>query len=111
LEGTFDIVINGDGITVGVEDLHLDKGMVYKVSPNPFQNDLQIEYGVFKKANVGLVVYDMKGRQVAILEDEEHTAGKYTSTWRPEQSLPGGYYFIALKINDLQVHYLKVLRG
>ena len=69
LEGTFDIMINGDGIAVGTNDLHLDKGMVYRVSPNPFTTEVEIFYGVFKRAKVGLVVYDLSGRMVATLED------------------------------------------
>lgn len=48
LEGTFDIVIEGKGEPVHTKDLHLDKGMIYKVSPNPFEKELRIDYGVFK---------------------------------------------------------------
>ena len=110
LEGTFDIVINGEGMTVGTTDIHLDKGMVYNVSPNPFDDRLEIEYGVFKKAKVGLVVYDLNGKQVAILEDKTLQPEKYISIWQPDASLASGHYFIALKINDLQVHYLKIFK-
>ena len=110
LEGTFDIVINGEGLPVGTNELHLDTGMVYKVSPNPFVNQVEIEYGVFKKSKVGLVVYDLSGQEVAVLEDESLTPNKYISIWEPEATLPSGHYFIALKINELQVHYLKVLK-
>ena len=108
LEGIFDIIISGEGIMVGTNDLHIDKGMVYSTNPNPFSNELIINYGVFKKAKVGLVVYNMNGQQVAVLEDEVKTPEKYNATWRPDNNLPSGHYFIALKINDLQVHYLKV---
>lgn len=110
LEGTFDIIINGEGISVGTNDLHLNKGMVYKVSPNPFTNQVEIKYGVFKKAKVGLLVYNLSGQQVAVLEDKNLNPDKYTSIWKPEETLPKGHYFIALKINDLQVHYLKIIK-
>lgn len=110
-EGTFDIMINGNGISVGTNDIHLDKGIMYKVSPNPFQDRVEIEYGVFKKAKVGLVVYDMTGRQIAILEDKILTPDKYISHWEPENSLPSGHYYIALKVNDLQIHYLKIFKS
>ena len=111
LEGTFDIMINGSGISVGTNDLHLDKGIVYKVSPNPFHDRVEIEYGVFTRSKVGLIVYDMVGRQVAILEDKILGADKYISIWEPENSLPSGHYYIALKVNDLQIHYLKVFKS
>ena len=108
LEGVFDIVMHGEGIAVGIHDLHIDKGMIYNVSPNPGHEEFNIRYGVFNKARVGLVVYNIQGEQVAILEDEEMSPEKYNAVWKPE-SIASGHYFIALKINDLQVHYLKVV--
>jgi protocatechuate 3,4-dioxygenase beta subunit len=108
-EGTWDIIINGDGIT-GTHDIHLDKGILYKISPNPFSSRVEIQYGVFRKAKVSLVVFNLEGQLVATLEEQELQPEKYTAVWEPEASLPNGYYFIALKINDLQVHYLKTMR-
>ncbi len=110
LHGTFDVVIDGDGISVNTKDIHLDRGMIYTVSPNPFQNQVEIEYGVFKKAKVGLVVYDLQGRMVATLEDEVMNADKYRSIWQPNSTLASGYYFVALRVNDLQVHYLRLVK-
>ncbi len=81
LEGIFDIIINANGITIGIADLHLDKGIVYKASPNPFQNRVKIEYGVFKEAMVGLIVYDITGRKVALLEEKKLLADKYITIW------------------------------
>ena len=85
-------------------------GMVYKFAPNPFTAELTIHYVVFKRAKVGLVVFDLSGRQVAVLEDSEKMPEKYYATWQPDSALPNGHYFVALKINDLQVHYLKVVK-
>ena len=108
LEGTWDIVIDGDGITLGINDIHIDKGMIYSISPNPFSTQVEIKYGVFKNAQVGLLVYDIQGRLVASLEESQMSPEKYTAVWNPDSNLPNGHYFVALKINDLQVHYLKV---
>jgi protocatechuate 3,4-dioxygenase beta subunit len=108
-EGTWDIVVDGDGV-VGSNDLHTDKGMVYSASPNPFSNRIEINYGVFRNAKVGLYVFNMNGQTIAKLEEKTLRAEKYAATWQPGSDLPDGYYFIALKINDLQVHYLKVLK-
>jgi protocatechuate 3,4-dioxygenase beta subunit len=110
LEGTWDIVINGEGINVSTQNLHLDKGMVYGVSPNPFTNTLTIKYGVFKKSKVSLLAFDLNGKKVATLEERELQPEKYEATWNPSANLPNGHYFIVLKVNDLQIHYLKVLK-
>lgn len=52
----------------------------------------------------------MTGRQVAILEQREMTPEKYSAYWQPEAGLGSGHYFVAIKINDLQVHYLKTIK-
>ena len=105
-EGTWDIVVDGNGVN-GMRDLHLDTGMIYSVSPNPYSDRIEIRYGVFKSSKVSLAVYDLNGRLVATLEEKNLSADKYTAFWTPGADLPSGHYFIALKVNDLQVHYLK----
>ena len=109
-DGTWDIVINGTGV-LGVNDMHLDKGMIYSVSPNPFVDRLEIHYGVFREADVSLEVFDLAGRKVAEVQHEELAPDKYSAVWVPPANLVAGHYFVALKINDLQVQYLRVMRA
>lgn len=109
-EGTWDIVVDGEGTTTGINDLHINKGIIYNISPNPFSDKVLIKYGVFNSAYVGLFVYDVEGKQVAILEESYLTSEKYEATWIPDVTLPSGHYFVAIKINDLQVHYLKIMK-
>ena len=109
MEGTWDIVIDAVGVT-DVNDLHINKGMIYEVSPNPFVDHLEIKYGVFRSSKVSLFVSDLQGRVVAVLDEKTLTPEKYTAVWKPESHIPAGHYFIALKINDLQVHYKKIVK-
>jgi protocatechuate 3,4-dioxygenase beta subunit len=108
-EGTWDIAINGNG-TIGIGEIHLDRGMIYSVSPNPFTDELEINYGVFQKAKVSIQVFDIRGALVAVLDQKELEPLKYKAVWKPEINLPKGVFWVALKLNDLQVHYLKVER-
>ena len=110
LEGTWDIVINGDGITLGLNNMHLDKGIIYKASPNPFTEKIDIYYGVFEQASVGIFIYDLKGQLVARLDEKILKPDKYSICWRPQKNIPSGYYFISIKINDLHVHHIKVYK-
>ncbi|MBT3417750.1 MAG: T9SS type A sorting domain-containing protein [Flavobacteriales bacterium] len=110
LEGSWDIVINGDGVSVGASNIHLDKGIIYSASPNPFNDRVEIKYGVFLQAKVSVFVYDIHGRIVAQLDEQQLSPEKYNITWEADSKLPNGHYFIALKINELQVHYLKVIK-
>ncbi|MDB9882990.1 T9SS type A sorting domain-containing protein [Bacteroidia bacterium] len=107
LEGTWDIAVNGEGL-MGVQDIHLSKGIIYSANPNPFSTELKIKYGVFRKAEVAITVYNLQGKLVAKLQEQEMDSEKYEATWHPNADLPHGFYFITLHINDLQVHYLKV---
>ncbi|MAR39724.1 MAG: hypothetical protein CMD22_03410, partial [Flavobacteriales bacterium] len=90
--------------------LHLDKGIIYSANPNPFTDRLEINYGVFQKSKVGISVYDIRGQIVATLDERMLDPEKYSVLWEPHKNLPTGHYFISIMINDLQVHYLKVIR-
>lgn len=110
LEGTWDIVVDGDGQPLGIEDLHRDFGMIYRLSPNPFSSRVEINYGVFRESRINLSVFDLSGRLVAALDDKNLEPGKYTAVWNSPASLPSGYYFVALKVNEMQVHYQKLIK-
>ena len=110
LEGTWDIVIDGNGVPVGTNNIHLDKGIIYSASPNPFTDHIKINYGVFTKSKVVISIYNIQGEIVANLDERILEPQKYSVSWNPNINLPKGHYFISIIINDLQVHYLKVIR-
>ena len=109
-EATWDIVIDGNGTPVGIEEMRSTLGMIYKIHPNPFTDFIQINYGVFQQAKVSIEVFDIQGRLVAVLEELHLKPEKFTAEWRPDSNINPGHYFVALKINDVQVHYLKVIK-
>jgi hypothetical protein len=49
--------------------------------PNPFNPSTRIEFELPAGARVHLAVFDVLGRQVAVLENREFPAGRYQSTW------------------------------
>lgn len=111
LEGTWDIFMDGEGVVLGneIHQLQLEKGIIYSVGPNPFSGRLSIKYGVFTESQVSLFAYNLEGKIVANLETKNLPAEKYEAVWETPDELANGVYFIALKINDLQVHYKKVV--
>ena len=54
LEGVWDIILNGNGIPLTATSLHLEKGMIYKASPNPFSKFIQFEILVLFNLNFWL---------------------------------------------------------
>jgi len=108
LEGTWDVIVDGDG-TVGTTDLHLDKGILYSVSPNPFSELLEIYYGVFKSARIRVEMFDVQGILVRTCVDAEQTPQKYAKSV-DVSDLPSGHYWVTIRVNGLQVHYVKVVK-
>jgi protocatechuate 3,4-dioxygenase beta subunit len=108
-EGTWDIAVDGNG-TIGIADIHLDKGIIYSVSPNPFTDEVAISYGVFRASKVNIEIFDLQGSRIAVLDEQNLEPEKYNAVWKPEPSLPSGIYFVSLKFNDIQVHYLKIVK-
>lgn len=108
-EGTWDIALDGDG-NIGLPDMHLDKGIIYSASPNPFTEEVEIRYGLFRSSQVSIQIFDMQGALVAVLNEQHLAPEKYTAVWRPDANVPAGMYFATLKLNDLQVHYLKIVK-
>ncbi len=64
--------------------------------PNPFTHTTTIEYALPASGRVRLSVYDVLGREVAILVDGVQHAGKHTSVF-DGTSLPSGTWFYRLE--------------
>ncbi len=54
---------------------------LYQNYPNPFNPSTQIWFGLSKPAHVRLVVYDMLGREISRLADEDMDAGYHSVSW------------------------------
>lgn len=74
--------------------------------PNPFNPTTQIEYTLTDMQTVSLRVYDMAGRQVAVLVDGVKEAGRHMTTFSAE-NLASGIYFYRL-ITDSQAYTKKM---
>jgi photosystem II stability/assembly factor-like uncharacterized protein len=64
--------------------------------PNPFNPSTSIQYAISSRQFVKLTVYDLLGREIETLVNEEKPVGTYELTWYAE-SLPSGVYFYQLK--------------
>jgi hypothetical protein len=64
--------------------------------PNPFNPSTAINYSIAKKGFVSLIVYDLLGREVSILERGIKNAGNYFVIFNANK-LPGGVYFYKLQ--------------
>lgn len=61
--------------------------------PNPFNPTTQIEYTLPADMQVTLKVYDILGREVAVLVDDWKEAGRYEIEWNGEKHSSGVYLY------------------
>ena len=73
--------------------------------PNPFNPETTISYTLQEASNVSLKVYDVLGREVAMLVNEFLPSGTYKATFNVETrhgaSLQSGVYFYRLQAGSL----------
>lgn len=89
----------GDPLT-SVEDENLqmpEKFSLFQNYPNPFNSFTAIHFNLLTyEANGRLSVFDVLGREVAILVEGEFPAGEHKITFTPDATLPSGMYLYRL---------------
>jgi hypothetical protein len=93
----------GWGMTTSVERFstdiptHFTLGQNY---PNPFNPSTVISYQLSVISNVKLIVYDILGKEIAVLVDSKQIAGTHHTQWNAE-GLPSGVYYYRLQAGSL----------
>lgn len=78
--------------------------------PNPFNPTTQFKFSLAQPSKVTLQIYDMLGREITTLVDEQRNSGDYTESWNAH-NLPSGIYFYRLKTTTYsQTHKMTVIR-
>jgi len=68
--------------------------------PNPFNGVTRVKFDIRTASPVRLSVFDMVGRKVAVLMDEELAAGTYERAWDTRLNpIASGVYYLQLDVN------------
>jgi photosystem II stability/assembly factor-like uncharacterized protein len=67
--------------------------------PNPFNSETKIKFQIFEKNHVRLSIYDILGKEIGILLNEQILPGLYEVTWNAS-GFSSGTYFYRLKTVD-----------
>lgn len=67
--------------------------------PNPFNPTTTITYALPKAAHVSLKIYNLLGREVATLVDQQMPSGTHQTTWNA-QGMTSGVYFYKISIGN-----------
>jgi hypothetical protein len=92
-----------ESITVGVE--RIDDAIPTQTGleqnyPNPFNPNTGIRYQVSGVSHVDLRVFDLLGREVAVLANEVKQPGTYRVTWNAT-NFSSGVYFCRLQAGNV----------
>lgn len=60
--------------------------------PNPFNPSTHISFHLPVRSSVSLSIYDLSGRQVAVLASGDYSAGSYKATWIADRAASGVYF-------------------
>ncbi|MDP3148904.1 MAG: T9SS type A sorting domain-containing protein [Ignavibacteria bacterium] len=93
------------GIAEG-NSLSPNEYFLYQNFPNPFNPTTTIKYDIPKEGLVTIKIFDILGREVETLVNEEKPAGKYQITFNAKK-LSSGIYFYSIKTGD----YIKTLKS
>jgi len=80
------------------------------VSPNPFNNELVVDYTIENAGLIEISVINVNGDKIAILDKETKQPGAHSLKWIP-QNLASGTYYIVIRHNGegiiKQVSYIR----
>ena len=93
--------INSVELLTGILDRNIgDTGFLINPNyPNPFNSSTSIEYGLPEAGRVRIDIYDLLGRKVEILVDEEKRAGRHEVVW-DASGYSSGVYFYRIEAGD-----------
>jgi hypothetical protein len=94
---TFKITVTNPPSGIEEEIVRFPQGFTLDQNyPNPFNPKTVISYQVSVISDVKLSVYDVLGREIAVLINNRQNAGIHTTQWNAA-NLPSGVYFYQLK--------------
>ncbi len=108
--GAWEIYPRSDADVIETSSLGADgtipRSITFSVSPNPARL-ARLAFGLPRDARVDLAVFDVSGRQVAVIERGMMPAGSYSRTWDGRLDGGGnasaGLYFYRLRVgNDVR---------
>jgi len=93
---------------LSLEDIHglPEVFTLYQNYPNPFNPSTQIQYALPTDANVSIAIYDLMGRQIRSLVNEQVNAGYHSTLWNATNDLgspvSAGVYIYTIQAGEFR---------
>jgi PKD repeat protein len=75
--------------------------MKVEIAPNPFLHSTLVSYNLEKAAKVKVSVYDISGKEIAVITDQKQTQGKYAYQVNGDDlKMNAGIYLLRIIVDD-----------
>ena len=78
---------------------HSVESVISSIHPNPSRGRVSIGYDLPTASKVRVAVYDMLGRCVAVLVDDEQAMGEHEAVWE-DDAVPSGVYVVRVQTGE-----------
>lgn len=92
----FDLNVNA---ALGLEEGICAGNFALEVYPNPFRDEIRIDYSLTKRTRVTITVYDLLGKIVEIVEEQTVDPGSHSVVWNAEGH-PDATYILKISTDD-----------
>jgi archaellin len=104
-----EIRISARNVLTGMKDISVERLNIQNY-PNPFHAETKIIYNIEDDSYVSLYIYDLQGKMVdCLLENEFHVPGRYSKIWNPGDINLSGNFYISV-IHSVSREYSSVFR-
>ena len=98
------IFLCDSALSTGINQISSEVPTKYYLSqnfPNPFNPETKIQFDIPKNSVVKIKVFNVEGRELAVLVNQILTAGKYTVNWNPS-NIASGIYFYTIETENFR---------
>ena len=81
-----------------------------KVGQNPFKDETTLEYHIAEDAHVDILIYDLSGKVVKVLQNQDLAAGQYQIKWRAND-VTQGMYIARILIDGKPIQAVKLTKS
>lgn len=82
--------------------------------PNPFSENLSIEFSVIEKSSIDLSVFDINGKHIKSIINKIYSPGKYKLKWNGRcekgKEIMAGIYFACITANGKVIQSIRLIK-
>jgi photosystem II stability/assembly factor-like uncharacterized protein len=104
ITGTNGVILHttdgGGGPFTGITNNQIPSGYsIFQNYPNPFNTVTNIKFDIPKRSNVKISIYDILGKEITVLVNEELNPGTFEVNW-DASNFPSGVYFYKIETEE-----------